>query len=60
MDDDSCIGCSLCQERAPENLEMDEDAQVARVARQPGSPEEDAACEEAADYCPTGGLYSVD
>ncbi|MBM4335501.1 MAG: ferredoxin [Deltaproteobacteria bacterium] len=51
-----CIGCGLCRERAPDNLETPADTSVARVVRQPESPDEEAACHEAAEYCPTGGI----
>ncbi len=29
---------------------------AAKIVRQPESTDEEEACEEAADYCPTGGL----
>jgi len=45
--------------RAPENIEMDEEAMTAHVVRQPANDEEEDACHEAADYCPTGGLNSA-
>lgn len=59
IEDESCIACGLCHERAPRNIEMDEREMVARVVRQPAEPEEEEACREAADYCPTGGLAAV-
>ncbi len=59
VDDDDCIACGLCHERAPENIEMDEEAMTAHVVRQPTNDEEEDACHEAADYCPTGGLNSA-
>jgi ferredoxin len=51
-----CIGCGLCHERAPENLDIDDGEHVARVYQQPRDDEEEEACHEAAEYCPTGGL----
>lgn len=51
-----CIGCGLCRERAPDNMDTPADTSVARVVRQPESPDEQAACFEAAEYCPTGGI----
>jgi ferredoxin len=60
VDGEHCIACGLCHERAPENLDMDEDAMQARVTRQPTSARQAAACQEAAEYCPTGGLRPVD
>lgn len=53
-----CVGCALCSERAPENLEMPAGESVARVFKQPETPEEEEACAEAADYCPIGGLHA--
>ena len=59
VDDDSCIACGLCHVRAPENIEMDEEAMTALVVRQPSNDDEEDACNEAADYCPTGGLSAT-
>ena len=56
VDEDLCIGCGLCRERAPRNIEIPSGASVARVTRQPTSAAEETACMEAAEYCPTGGL----
>ena len=56
VEDDNCIACGLCQERAPDNIDLDDDGTVARVTRQPTSDDELEACQEAADFCPTGGL----
>ncbi len=33
--EDDCIGCALCEERAPDNLEMVSEEAVARVVAQP-------------------------
>lgn len=60
VDEEYCIACGLCHERAPENVEIDEDAMQARVTRQPNNARQAAACQEAADYCPTGGLRPTD
>lgn len=56
VDEDDCIGCLLCSERAPSNLTIPTGSSVAQVFKQPESPEEEEACLEAAEYCPTGGL----
>ncbi len=56
IDEDDCIGCGLCSERAPENLETPTGSMVAQVFKQPETPVEEEACLEAAEYCPTGGL----
>ncbi|MEB2345756.1 MAG: ferredoxin [Deltaproteobacteria bacterium] len=55
--EDDCIGCRLCVERAPENLEIPEGASVARVFHQPANAEEEEAVREAAEYCPMGALH---
>lgn len=56
IDEDLCIGCGLCRERAPENLDTPTGSHVATVVRQPMSRTEETACREAAEYCPTGGI----
>ncbi|MFQ5698617.1 MAG: ferredoxin [Myxococcota bacterium] len=56
VDSDLCIGCGLCQERAPENLEIPDGEWSARVFKQPADADEEEACREASEYCPTGGL----
>ncbi len=56
--EEDCIGCGLCSERAPENLEIPAGDSTARVFKQPNTPEQDQACLEAADFCPIGGLHS--
>lgn len=59
VDESLCIGCGLCHERAPENVEMLPGAATARVTQQPRNDEEEQDCEEAADYCPTGGIHET-
>ncbi|MEE9279676.1 MAG: ferredoxin [Myxococcota bacterium] len=59
VDEDHCIGCGLCEERAPENMEVPATLMHARVAKQPTTAEEEEACVEAAEYCPTMGLRRV-
>ncbi len=56
VDEDLCTDCGLCEERAPENLEMKPDSGGARVIKQPIGEPERANCTEAVDYCPSGGL----
>ncbi len=55
--EEDCIGCGLCSERAPENLEIPAGACTAQVFKQPETPAEEQACLEASDYCPMGGLH---
>lgn len=59
VDEQLCIGCGLCEVRAPENMEVAPGESHARVYKQPGDAAEQAACGEACDYCPTGGLQRV-
>ena len=54
--EEDCIGCGLCSERAPENLEIAAGASTAQVFKQPETSAEEQACLEASDYCPMGGL----
>ena len=56
--EEDCIGCGLCSERAPENLEIPTGTFTARVFKQPETPAEEEACLEARDYCPMGGLHA--
>ncbi len=59
VDRDLCIGCGLCHERAPDNLELPLGEVVARVKKQPIDDAEEKACVEAAEYCPTGALHQM-
>ena len=56
--EEDCIGCGLCSERAPENLEIPADASTAQVFKQPETSAEMEACLEASDFCPMGGLHA--
>ena len=56
--EEDCIGCGLCSERAPENLEIPDGERLAQVFKQPETPLEEEACLEASDYCPVGGLHA--
>ncbi len=60
VDEDLCIGCGLCRERAPNNIELSPGGLHASIFKQPTSRGEEAACEEAAEYCPTGGLHTTE
>ncbi len=55
-----CIGCGLCEERAPGNLEVPAGGDAAQVIRQPASEAELIAVGQAADYCPSGALARVE
>ena len=56
VDEEICIGCGLCHERAPENFEVPEGEHASRVSKQPVDTAEDEACFEAEEYCPAGGI----
>ncbi len=56
--EEDCIGCGLCSERAPENLEIRAGTSTAQVFKQPETSAEEQACFEASDYCPVGGLQA--
>jgi ferredoxin len=56
VDADECIGCCLCQDRAPNNIEVSPDDLFACIFQQPDNDADEAACLEAAETCPTGGL----
>lgn len=49
----SCIDCDLCREIAPEFFTRDDDEGLSYVWKQPVTPEEIAAAEEARQACPT-------
>ena len=54
--DDQCIDCDLCRETAPSNFTRQDDAGYSFVYKQPESPEEIAACEEAMQGCPVEAI----
>ncbi len=56
--EDDCIGCGLCSERAPENLQMNSGTRIAHIIKQPETGEEEQACLDACDYCPMGGIHA--
>ena len=58
VDEDSCTGCGLCRETAPENIGQTEIG-LSRVVRQPQTLDEESRCQEAADDCPMGTLAPV-
>ena len=50
--DESCAQCGVCWDAAPEIFKQDEPTGLSYVCRQPDSPEEDDAAQEALDGCP--------
>jgi len=57
---DECVGCGLCEERAPANLRIPPGQTAAIVVKQPADDAEAAACHEAADFCPMGALHALE
>ncbi|MCC6850612.1 MAG: ferredoxin [Deltaproteobacteria bacterium] len=55
-----CVGCGLCEKRAPENLRIPPGRSAATVVKQPEGAAETEACHEAADYCPMGALHALE
>lgn len=56
--DQTCIACDACVLAAPKNFKMNEEDGHAYVAKQPQSPEEEAACQEAIEGCPVEAIGS--
>ena len=56
--DTQCIDCDVCRVTAPLNFQRNEDKGYSYVSGQPGSPEEDAQCQEAMDSCPVEAIGS--
>ena len=49
----SCIDCDLCREIAPGIFKRDDDEGLSYVWKQPATPEEFAAADDARHSCPT-------
>ena len=54
--DDSCIGCAMCVETAPDNFKMNDDGDLAIVFKQPENEDERKACDEAKGACPADAI----
>ncbi|HZF00542.1 MAG TPA: ferredoxin [Methylomirabilota bacterium] len=54
--DRSCIYCDLCRETAPNNFKEINEMGWAAVFKQPENPEEEEACREAKEGCPTESI----
>jgi len=54
--DSNCIDCDLCRQTAPENFERNEDEGFSYVKKQPESEEEEQACLDAMEECPTEAI----
>lgn len=54
--DSNCIDCDLCRQTAPENFERNEDEGFTFVNKQPENEEEEQACRDALEECPTEAI----
>jgi ferredoxin len=54
--DTQCIDCDVCRVTAAQNFQRNEDKGYSYVSSQPGTPEEDAQCQEAMDSCPVEAI----
>ena len=54
--DKSCIYCDLCVEIAPKNFKEINEMGWAAVFKQPENPEEEKACKDAMESCPTDSI----
>ncbi len=53
--DRNCVACDACCACAPENFTMHDDGHSVLV-KQPATPEEEAACQEAIKGCPVDAI----
>ncbi len=54
--DSNCIDCDLCRQTAPENFERNEDEGFTFVNKQPENDDEEQACRDALEECPTEAI----
>jgi ferredoxin len=54
--DSSCIDCDVCRDTAPESFRRSDENSYSFVYKQPETPEEVAACEEALTCCPVEAI----
>ncbi len=54
--DTNCIDCDLCRQTAPDNFERNEDEGFTFVNKQPEGDEEEQACIDAMEECPTEAI----
>ena len=51
-----CDGCAYCASLAPEHFDFEKSSNTYFVARQPGTPEEEEAIQEALEDCPVDAI----
>jgi ferredoxin len=54
--DSTCVDCDLCRNTAPDFFRRDDEIGMSIIYRQPITPEEIAAAEEAKQGCPTESI----
>lgn len=54
--DSNCIDCDLCRQTAPNNFERNEDEGFTFVNKQPENDDEEQACRDAMEECPTEAI----
>lgn len=54
--DTQCIDCDVCRVTAPANFQRSEEKGYSYVSRQPETPDEEAQCQEAMDFCPVEAI----
>lgn len=54
VDEETCIGCGLCETICPEIFSMEGDVAVAKAGPVPAEVED--TCQEAADECPVQAI----
>lgn len=54
--DTQCIDCNLCRDTAPNNFKQNEEKGYSFVYKQPETPEEEQACQEAMEGCPVEAI----
>ncbi len=54
--DSNCIDCDLCRQTAPENFERNEDEGFTFVNKQPENEDDEQACRDAMEECPTEAI----
>lgn len=53
--DSQCIDCDLCRQTAPENFDRSDNG-YSFVKKQPLTPEEETACQQALSECPVEAI----
>ena len=54
--DSNCIDCDVCRTTAPDNFEANEEEGFSFVFKQPENEEEEQACRDAMEECPTEAI----